>query len=288
MVKRLLSSKVEIETHLDAPNPYIHADPGQIEQVFLNLCVNARDAMNNKGKITVTTSEIFIDNEFTRNHSWAKTGNYIKITVSDTGPGIKEEHLKSLFEPFFTTKEVGKGTGLGLSIVYGIIQKHEGLINVTSVFGEGATFEVFIPARQIFAELKSRTNFEVTEELEGDETVLLAEDAELVRNFAGRLLRKAGYKVIFAVDGQEAVDIFKQYQNKIDILVFDIVMPNKSGKEAYEEIKEIKPDIPVLFCSGYHEEILDSKLYSGFKGTFLPKPYNSKDLLKKIRELLKK
>jgi signal transduction histidine kinase/ActR/RegA family two-component response regulator len=286
MLRRLMGDRIELKTCLNENLPYVVANSGQLEQVIMNLCVNSRDAIDGDGQIIIRTEEAIIDESFCFENPWARSGRFVKITVADNGPGIPEENRKKVFEPFFTTKGVGKGTGLGLAIVYGVIQKHEGFINLVSETGKGAAFQIFLPASEVMSELQAHSSAAITENLEGTETILLAEDAELVRNFAGKMLRKAGYKVIFACDGQEAVEQFKANSADIDVLVFDIVMPRMTGKVAYEHIKEIRSDVPVVFCSGYHEEILDTGFYSNFNGTFLPKPYKTNDLLKKIRSLL--
>lgn len=286
MLKRLMGDRIELITDFAENLPYVLANSGQLEQVILNLCVNSRDAIDNNGKIIIKTQEARIDESFCSENPWARPGHFVKISVADNGPGIPVENYKKIFEPFFTTKEIGKGTGLGLAIVYGIIQKHEGLINLVSDGEHGSEFQIYLPVCEILNELKSRSPAVIVANLEGNETILLAEDAELVRNFAGRMLRKAGYKVIFACDGQEAVEQFELNADSIDILVFDIVMPRMSGKIAYEHIRKIRSEIPVVFCSGYHEEILDTGFYSNFNGAFLPKPYKTNDLLGKIRALL--
>lgn len=286
MLKRLMGDRIELMTEFAEKLPYVVANSGQLEQVIMNLCVNARDAIAGDGRIVIKTEDMKIDESFCSENPWARSGHFVKISVGDNGPGIPAENRKKIFEPFFTTKGVGKGTGLGLAIVYGVIQKHEGFLNLVSEVGQGAEFQIFLPVSEVMDELKTRNAVRITENLEGSETILLAEDAELVRNFAGRMLRKAGYKVIFACDGQEAVEQFKLNADSIDIMVFDIVMPHMTGKVAYEHIKNIRSDVPVVFCSGYHEEILDTGFYSNFNGTFLPKPYKTNDLLKKIRSLL--
>lgn len=288
MLKRLIGDRIELVTNFSEKLPYVVGNAGQLEQVIMNLCVNSRDAIAGDGRITISTRELFIEESFCFENPWARVGRFIMISISDNGPGIPEENKKKIFEPFFTTKGVGKGTGLGLAIVYGVIHKHEGFLNLVSEMGKGTEFQIFLPVSEITEELKSRTNVEVSRSLEGTETVLLAEDAELVRNFAGRMLRKAGYKVIFACDGQEAVELYEKHASEIDILVFDIIMPRMTGKAAFEQIRKINRDVPVVFCSGYHEEILDTGFFSDFNGTFLPKPYKTNDLLNRIRSLLDK
>ncbi len=288
MLKRLMGDRIRLEPEFSNSLPYVMANAGQLEQVIINLCVNARDAIDNDGEIRIKTEECRFDESFCNENPWARSGHFVKVSISDNGPGISLEHQKKIFEPFFTTKGVGKGTGLGLAIVYGVVQKHEGFINLISAPGQGCEFQIFLPASKVLDELKANTEAVSEEKLEGDETILLAEDAELVRNFAGRMLRKSGYNVIFACDGQEAVEQFERHSQEIDILVFDIVMPRMTGKVAFEQIQKIRSDLPVVFCSGYHEEILDTGFYSNFNGTFLPKPYKTNDLLRKIRSLLDK
>lgn len=288
MLRRLLGIRIELKTKLAEGLPYITANAGQIEQIVMNLCLNARDAIPGDGQIVIKSEEAKIDEAFCLKFPWAHSGHFVKITVADTGKGIAEENLKKIYEPFFTTKGVGKGTGLGLAIVYGLVQKHGGFIHLTSEPDHGSTFEIYIPVSRIMSELKARTFEVIKENLEGNETILLAEDSELVRNFAGRTLRKAGYNVIFACDGQEAVEKFGEHSDSIDILVFDIIMPRMTGKVAYEEIQKISKNVPVVFCSGYHEEILDTGFYTNFNGIFLPKPFKTNELLKRIRILLDK
>lgn len=288
MLKRLLGGRIELKTELAEGLPYVVANAGQLEQIIMNLCLNARDAISGDGRIFIKTDEVKLDESFCVNNPWARAGHYARITVADTGKGISAENLAKVFEPFFTTKGVGKGTGLGLAIVYGLIQKHDGFVHLTSKAGRGTCFEIYFPVSQVMDELKTRTTEVITQNLEGTETILLAEDSELVRNFAGRTLRRAGYNVIFACDGQDAVEKFSENLDLIDILVFDIVMPRMTGKGAYEEIQKIRHNVPVVFCSGYHEEILDTGFYTNFNGTFLPKPYKTNDLLQRIRSLLDK
>jgi CheY-like chemotaxis protein len=286
MVSRIIGGSVELEMEFADSLPYINADKGQFEQIFINLIVNARDAVNGNGKILVSTKSVDLLESFCVENSWAKPGKYVAISVEDSGPGIPKENRSKIFDPFYTTKEVGKGTGLGLAIVYSVTSKHNGFVRITESRFKGARFDVYFPVSQLTSELSSRTDENLSKEYEGNETVLLAEDSELVRNFAGRMLRKNGYEVIFATDGLEAVEKFIKNKSIIDILVFDIVMPGQTGKAAYEEIKKIAPNIPVIFCSGYHEEILDTKFFSNFNGAFLAKPYRSVDLLSRIRSIM--
>jgi len=204
--------------------------------------------------------------------------------LTDTGAGMDRETREKIFEPFFTTKEVGKGTGLGLSMVYGIIKQHEGYINVYSEPGRGTTFRIYLPLIEAKVE---EIKPEVIEPVErGTETVLLAEDEDAIREFIKKLLGEYGYKVITAASGQEAVNEFKAHKDKIQLVLLDVIMPNKNGKEAYEEIKKIRPDIKVLFMSGYPADIIHKHdiIEKGF--AYIEKPASPTKLLRKIREVL--
>lgn len=288
MLKQLIGVDIELKTELAAKLPYIVGAAGQIEQAIVNLCVNARDACENGGQITIKTKEVDLKESFCHQKAWARPGHFVKISVADNGSGIPAAVQQRIFEPFFTTREVGKGTGLGLAIVYSVIEKHNGFVHLVSEEGQGTEFQLYLPVSEVLSNIKEHSSTKISDNLEGSETILLAEDSELVRNFTGKMLRKAGYEVIFACDGLEAVEQFKTHRNIIDILVFDIVMPNMTGKKAYEEIRKIEPQVPVVFCSGYHEEILDTGFYTDFNGTFLPKPYKTGELLSRIRALLNK
>lgn len=211
-------------------------------------------------------------------------GEYAVLSVSDTGTGMDEETRKRIFEPFFTSKEMGKGTGLGLSIVYGIIKQHDGEINVYSEPGKGTTFKVYL--KLVKTRAKSADATPITAPVGGAETILVAEDDLPVRRFVRSILEEYGYTVIEAVDGEDAVDKFRENKERIQLLILDVIMPKKNGKEAYEEIRKVRSDVPVLFSSGYTADIISKKgiLEEGFN--FISKPISSSLLLSKIREIL--
>lgn len=286
LLSRLIGEDITLETLLTEENVKVMADSGQIEQVLMNLATNARDAMPEGGALILRTDVITMDKEFIRRYGYGTPGTYVRISVSDTGSGMDEATMKRIFDPFFTTKEVGKGTGLGLSIVYGIIKQHNGYINVYSEPGKGTTFRIYLPLYRVRGEAVEEVPTELAAP-RGTETVLLAEDEEPVRTTTGTVLRQFGYTVIEAVDGEDALRKFREHRDEIDLLLLDVIMPKKNGKEVYNEIKSIRPDIRVLFSSGYTSDIMHRKgiLEEGLP--FISKPYTPGALLVKIREVLK-
>lgn len=287
-LKRLIGEDIELRLIFNKPEEAlpVFADPHQIEQVIMNLAANARDAMPEGGKLTIETARAFFDQRRAREHG-CKPGDYMMISVSDTGIGIDKELLPHIFEPFFTTKEKGKGTGLGLSIIYGIIKQHEGLINVYSEKGIGTTFKIYLPAMKKAEEMvhKEEKAF-VGADIMGSETILLAEDDDSVREFLRDAIEGYGYSVLLAVDGEEAIKMYEADSNKIDIVILDVIMPKKNGKEVYNHIKKIDPEIKVIFISGYTEDILTSKGIYEEGLEFISKPVNINELMKKIRGML--
>ena len=286
LLSRVIGENIKLQTMVSGEALIVMADSGQIEQVLMNLASNARDAMPEGGVLTIGTEAVYIDHEFIREHGFGNEGQYALISLTDTGAGMDRETREKIFEPFFTTKEVGKGTGLGLSMVYGVIEQHEGYINVYSEPGSGTTFRIYLPLiKGKVEEIKP----EVIQPVErGTEMILLAEDEEAIREFTKKMLEEYGYKVITAASGQEAIDEFKAHKDKIQLLLFDVIMPNRNGREAYEEIKKIRPDIKVLFMSGYPADIINKHgiLEKGF--AYIEKPASPTKLLKKIREALGK
>ena len=262
----------------------IHADRGQMEQVLMNLCTNARDAMPQGGKLTLETENVLIDGEYAGTHTWAVPGRYVLLSITDTGCGMDRRTLEHIFEPFFTTKEVGKGTGLGLSTVFGIIKQHEGNISAYSEVGKGTIFKLYLPAVARNAAEVSRT---VPGPVRGgSETVLVAEDDGPVLQLAEHLLVDAGYQVLTARNGREAVRVFKQHMDEVDVVIFDVVMPRMGGKQAVEEILELRPGLPHLFASGYSENAVHSNFIQKRGLHLINKPYQAETLLRKIREVL--
>ncbi len=254
------------------------ADAGQIGQVVMNLCVNARDALEQGGTIRLSAVNRTVDSEFCKSRTWARPGDYVEITVSDNGPGIDDEIRTRIFEPFFTTKPVGKGSGLGLATAYGIIKNHGGGLELQSSAGEGAVFQVYL--RRVAAVLNEGAADEPVVINAGAETVLVADDDPNIRRLASEILRSHGRRVLEAADGQEAVDQFGANPDQVDLVILDLTMPRKSGREAFEEIRRIRPNQRVIISSGYSSDGVPP-------GTdFLPKPYKARQLLEAVQSTL--
>ncbi len=284
MLGKLIGEHIELRVITGQGIGTIHADSGLIEQVLMNLCTNARDAMPDGGTLTIETENVQVDAEYARANAWAVVGRYVLLRVSDTGFGMDSRTLEHIFEPFFSTKEVGKGTGLGLSTVFGIVQQHHGHIHSFSEAGKGTSFEIFLPTvdRQA-AEVPSTASGPVSG---GTETILVAEDDETVLKLAEHLLTHAGYRVLTARDGREALAMFKQHAREIDMVMFDVVMPHMGGKQALDQILALRPGLPHLFASGYSENEVHTDFIQNRELHLLNKPYQAETLLRKIREVL--
>ncbi|MBI1920365.1 MAG: PAS domain S-box protein [Geobacter sp.] len=282
---RLIGEDIEFRTVLADRPLIVIADSGQLDQVLMNLAINARDAMPHGGLLTIESGSKELDEEHMMKFGYGKPGNYAVIAVSDTGAGMDEKTRQRVFEPFFTTKEPGRGTGLGLSIVYGIVKQHKGYINVYSEPGKGTTFRIYLP-------LTPSTDLETGEEgssvipLTGAETVLVADDDTKVRRITCEVLERFGYRVIEAVDGEDAVAKFSEKEGDIALLVLDLMMPGKNGKEAYDEIRKARGDVKVLFISGYTAYVVHRQKILEEGLDFISKPLEPTAFLRKIREVL--
>lgn len=285
LLTNLIGEDIQLKINLNDDPLYVFADSGQIEQVLLNMSTNARDAMPHGGMLAITTKLENIDEHFVKAHGFCEPGMYAVITVSDTGKGMDAETRKKIFEPFFTTKETGKGTGLGLAMVYGIIKQHNGYINVYSEPEVGTTFQMFIPSAASCEEHDHETLISNTPP-SGSETILIAEDEAPVRELLENILTHFGYKVIMATNGADAIEKFREHQNQIQLVILDMIMPQKSGKIVYEEITQMNPDIRGLFCSGYAPDIIQRQGNLEHSFEFMMKPVKPHDLLVKIREIL--
>jgi signal transduction histidine kinase len=290
LLRRIIGEDVAIRVIAGANLSAIFADPAQVEQVIMNLAVNARDAMPRGGRLTVETNNVTLDEAYRRQYPYVSPGKYVQITVTDTGTGINAETQKHIFEPFFTTKEVGKGTGLGLSMVYGIVKQHDGHINVYSEEGHGTTFKIFLPV--VESAVDKETLAIQLPLLGGAETILVAEDEESLSLLARDVLEGLGYTVLLAKNGEEAVEMYKQNRDRIDLLLLDVVMPRMGGWEAYERICELGGDTPLIFMTGYSSETVQSRfvkrstLMGELGPMLLQKPYNVEGLGRKVREML--
>ncbi|MFZ0640244.1 MAG: response regulator [Candidatus Acidiferrales bacterium] len=285
LLRKVISEEIEIKLVLAPDLQLTRADASQLEQVLMNLCFNARDAMPNGGQLLIETHNADLDQTYTQRHQYARPGKYVALSVSDTGMGMDVATMKRIFEPFFTTKEVGKGTGLGLATAYGIVKQHEGLIEVYSEPEKGSIFHVYLP---VSGGTPQRSTGGVEEDLVrgGTETILVAEDHAGSREMVEEMLRKLGYQVILAKDGEEAVEKFRASRRDIAMVVLDVVMPRMGGSEAYEKIRLLNPGTPVIFSSGYSEESARLASLTSQGAVLLQKPYGPKTLARKIREVL--
>jgi CheY-like chemotaxis protein/two-component sensor histidine kinase len=287
LLKRVMREDIELRMALKKEAVVVNADPGQIEQILMNLATNARDAMPHGGELTIGTETIEFDDAFIRAHGFGKAGAYALVSVTDTGIGMDEETRKRIFEPFYTTKEAGKGTGLGLSMAYGIVTQHHGHINVYSEPGKGTTFRIYFPLMESEHDKSGALAAAPVEKPSGGtETVLVVEDDETVRTFSRTVLEQFGYTVLEAVDGADAVATFMKNQDTIQLVVLDVIMPKKSGKEASDEIRTIKPGIKILFMSGYPADKLQRERLLDNGMELVMKPISPGDFLKKVRTVL--
>ncbi|HEY5957719.1 MAG TPA: ATP-binding protein, partial [Polyangiaceae bacterium] len=286
MLRRVLGEDIELVQVLAPELGLTMVDPGQIEQVFMNLVVNSRDAMADGGKLTIETSNVEIDEHFASRHFVGSPGSYVLLRISDTGCGMDEQTKARIFEPFFTTKPVGKGTGLGLSTVYGIIKQSGGSIGVFSEVAQGTTFEIFLPRDTSLPPPAARNSSTAARNYTGHETILVVEDEEALLEVARRCLEGAGYQVLTALDGAAALVKSAQHPDVIHLLLTDVIMPRMNGKTLAQELCQMRPTLKVLFTSGYtddaivHHGVLDA-------GTnFIGKPFTSTEITRKVRDVL--
>lgn len=284
-LSRLITADISLSTVLSETPLPVKVDTGAIEQIIINLVTNARDAMPNGGKLTITTGTRYLDELYVKNHTFARQGNYALITVSDTGAGMDKETCDKIFDPFFTTKEVGKGTGLGLAIAYGILKQHDGYINVYSELGIGTVFKVYLPLTEGTQSLDTTSMMEKTD-LQGNETILVIEDDEEIRNLITTTLPEFGYSIITAVDGEDGIEKFRENSSKIQLVITDVIMPKKSGVEVCAAVKSLCPDMPVILISGYTSDFIADKGGMLKDMTLLLKPLQPMELLTKIRKTL--
>lgn len=285
MLRHLIAEDIELVTIPKENLGLVKVDPGQMEQVIVNLVINARDAMPEGGKLIIETQNVHLDEDYVRQHLGTTPGDYIMLAISDTGSGMSEEVKAHIFEPFFTTKEIGKGSGLGLATVYGIVKQHHGNIFVYSEIGKGTTVKIYLPQAEEKEEDLSRHS--ETEHLpKGNETVLAVEDEPSVRNVAVRILSKLGYTVLEASHGDETLQVAREHTGEIHLLLTDVVMPRMSGKELADRLRMIHPEIRVLFVSGYTENIITHRGILDKEVHFLQKPFTQRELAFKVREVL--
>jgi PAS domain S-box-containing protein len=284
MVRRIIGENIEVQVQSAGNLPTVFADPTQIEQVLMNLAINARDAMPDGGFLKIETHSTILDEAYCRLFPYARPGRYVQMRVTDTGSGMDADTRRRIFEPFFTTKEIGKGTGLGLAMVYGIIKQHNGLIEVYSKPGQGTTFEIFLPVEDNPVVILPES---VESEIQGGaETILLVEDEESLRKLAGTVLEELGYKVLLAADGIAGVETFTQHVQEIDLVILDVVMPRMSGRDAYERIRALSPTVTIMFTTGYSAEMAHTRFIEDTGSALMQKPYSVDSFARKVRDVL--
>jgi CheY-like chemotaxis protein len=288
MLRRLIGENIKLELNLSKALPALLADPGMLEQVLMNLAVNARDAMPKGGRLSITTEAQSIDQSQARERLGARAGEFICLTIQDTGCGMTPEILSRIFEPFFTTKEAGKGTGLGLATVFGIVKQQQGWIDVASAVNVGTTFKIFLPVTAEAAAL-SEASKPASATVGGNETILIVEDEEGVRCLATIVLERNGYRVLEAAAGPEALKVWDVRSQEIDLVLTDMIMPGGiTGLDLAEKLQASKPSVKVIYTSGYSAELADEKLAAHRHIIFLQKPYDPRKLLEAIRTSLDK
>jgi PAS domain S-box-containing protein len=288
MLRRLLREGVDLKLEHGADVWPVHADEAQLSNAIINLVVNARDAMPRGGTVTIRTANDVVTTPATLGTAIMPAGDYVRVEVADTGIGISKEHQGKIFDPFFTTKPVGQGTGLGLATVYGIVKQSGGFITVDSEVGRGTTFKVFLPRHRIdeSAPVAVETERAGPRDVTGQDTILLVEDEEAVRSFAARALKLRGYSVLEAAGGEEALEIVQNAKSPIHLLITDVVMPSMDGPTLVRAVKRIRPDMAVIFMSGYAEEAFRRNDEKAEDLHFLPKPFGLKQLAAKVKEVL--
>ena len=285
MLKRLIGEDIELVTIPAASQDTVTSDPGRLEQVIMNLVVNARDAMPNGGKLTIETGLVHLSDSFSAKHLGVPAGPHVTISITDTGVGMDEETQSHLFEPFFTTKLPGRGTGLGLATAYGIIRQSGGAIGVFSQLGVGTTARIYLPLVEEKTQLAAEKP-QAASELDGAETILVVEDEARVRKLILDVLAVHGYRVIEATRGEEAIRICKEHKGRIDLVVVDVVMPEMSGPGVVKQIAQLFPDMRVLYISGYTDEAIVHHGIPQSGAAFLQKPFMPNGLARKVREVL--
>ncbi len=286
MLRRLIGENITLVSPVRPGIGLALADPVQVEQILLNLVVNARDAISHQGIITIEAGNADLDEEFARLHAGARSGSYVMLAVTDTGCGMDRETQRQVFEPFFTTKELGKGTGLGLSTVYGIVKQSGGYISVYSEPGRGSVFRVYLPRAGMEQPTPLVPERTVAPAATGTGTILLVEDELNVRELVRKVLLRQGYQVLAAEHGQDALEVVARHQGPIHLVLTDVIMPYLSGPELVERIRSHQPMIRVIYMSGYTDQVLVQRDALGPEATLLPKPFATRELLRTVRDAL--
>lgn len=286
MLERTIDKRIVLEMELDPHLRLIEGDESQLQQSLINICLNARDAMPSGGVLRIVTSNQTLSRDFLSKQRGLKEGDFVRITLTDTGTGMTQEVQSRVFEPFFTTKEPGRGTGLGLSMVYGIIQNHGGLVDFKSEPGQGTTFELFLPAIPgvVIEEVLPFSPKKVP--AKGSETILIIDDEPIIRQLGADILEDVGYKVLLASCGEEALQRCQEYKKKLALVILDVIMPGLGGKETFFRLRNRYPEIRVLLSSGYSTDGEVGEIVREGVGGFIQKPYKEEELIEKVREIL--
>jgi PAS domain S-box-containing protein len=284
MLRRLIGENINIRWALPDQPVMVMGDSSQLDQVVMNLAVNARDAMPKGGQLTLELRAVTLDEHFVLRTPASRMGRFAELVVTDTGAGMSPETMRRIFEPFFTTKGLGVGTGLGLAVVYGIVKNHEGWIEVESQPDRGSSFRIYLPLTEV---LQPRRSGPISaSSLGGSESILVAEDDPLLRRMVGRTLTRLGYQVLLAEDGRRALELFRESGSGVDLALLDMVMPELSGRDVFRQIRQVRPDLPVILSTGYSETTLQDEITGNQLVWLLPKPYNQARLAAVIREAL--
>lgn len=285
LLRETFPKTIEIQTDLDRSIPAIRADINQVHQILLNLSLNAKDAMDKGGILKITSTLITAEN-LSKKFTNVSQEKYVCLSVSDAGHGMDEETRLRIFEPFFTTKEIGKGTGLGLAVVYGVVQSHHGFVDVESEIGKGTTFNIYLPAYTFHSISDSAENQEPDYSLQGTETILVIEDEQMLSDLLKEIFQERGYKVLTAFDGETGIEMFKKFQNEIDLILSDIGLPKMNGWEMFNNIRDIDPHAKIIFASGYIDPQIKSEMFKTGIKEIVQKPYDPIQIIRKVRELL--
>ena len=286
MLVRLIGEDIILRTVPRKGLGQVRVDPNQIEQIVLNLAINARDAMPNGGELLIETANVLLDEDYCQLHAKIISGPYVMLAVSDTGCGMTAETRKKIFEPFFTTKELGQGTGLGLATVFGIVEQNDGVIEVYSEPEKGSSFKVYFP--RVANQTSNLKDLKTPVPTGGQETVLVVEDEEIVRNMVVKVLKRLGYQVLSASSGDKALGLAESYNNPIDLLLTDVIMPHMNGRQLAGKLSESRPDIKVLYASGYTHNVIAHHGVLSEGVEFITKPYSLDRLSSRVREVLDK
>ncbi|MBW1981769.1 MAG: response regulator [Deltaproteobacteria bacterium] len=285
LLERTIPKMINIELKLADDLKIVNADPGQIEQVLINLAVNAKDAMPDGGKLTIETRNVVLNEELCRLHSGAESWHYVLLEVTDTGHGMDSETLEHIFEPFFSTKEPGRGTGLGLAMVYGIVKSHQGFISCSSRPNQGTTFRIYLPALEEGKEAPATQSTDSSCRA-GNETILLVDDEKYIRELGEQILTTFGYEVLLASDGEKALEIYRQNGQGIELVILDLIMPGMGGKQCLQELRQLDPQVRVVISSGYFPDDPSMESFKDSANGFVTKPYDVKQLLAVVRHAL--